>query len=73
MNELNAKDILEEITYMVSKDVSYLDALVEYAERHDVEVEVVGEIIRRNQAAMSKIREDAEKLCLVEKTKRLPV
>lgn len=73
MKELRADDILREVETMVSEDVSYIDALVEYSNRHGVEIEVIGDIVRRSQVAMARIREDAENLSLVEKTKRLPI
>lgn len=73
MAELTAEKILREISTYMSKDISYIDALVYYAEKHDVEIEVIGEIVRRSPVLKSKIREDAEKLRLVEKTNSLPI
>jgi len=67
MSELNAEQILREISHYVNKDVSYIDALVYYAETNDIELEVIGEIVRRSPILKSKVRDDAELLKLVEK------
>lgn len=70
--ELTAESILREVNRYVNEDVSYIDALVHYAETHGVEIEVIGDIVRRSQIMKAKVHEDAEKLNLVEKTQRLP-
>ena len=71
--ELNAETILREISRYVNEDVTYIDALVYYAETHNIEIEVIGEVIRRSQIMKAKVYEDAEKLNLVEKAQRLPI
>ena len=70
---LRPEEIHKEISKLVNKGVSYIDALVHYAEDHDLEIEVLGEIIRRSSIIKSKVRDDAEKLNLVEVTHKLPV
>lgn len=71
--ELSAEHILNEISYYVNEEVSYIDALVHYAQKHDIEVELVGEIVKKSAVLKSKVRTDAEKYNLMEKTARLPV
>lgn len=71
--ELTAESILREVSKYVNDDVSYIDALVHYAEVHGIEIEVIGDIVRRSQIMKAKVHEDAEKLNLVEKTQRLPI
>jgi hypothetical protein len=56
-----------EIAEKLQKGVSYIDALVAYAKEKDIEVEVVGEIVRKSSVIKEKIREEAEKLRLVKK------
>lgn len=73
MDELKIEKIHKEVSKYVNKDVSYIDALVHYAEAHDVEIEVIGEMIRRSPILKSKVRDDAEKLNLVEESKKLPL
>lgn len=71
--ELNAESILREVSKYVNEEVTMIDALVHYADIHKIEIEVVGDIVRRSQVIKAKVHEDAEKLNLIEKTKRLPV
>ena len=71
--ETTAQDILKEIEKYVSEEVSVIDALVHYAEKNDIEIELVGEIIRRSPVLKLRVQEDAEKLNLMEKVARLPI
>ena len=70
---LQPEEIHKEISKYINKEVSYIDALVHYATIHDLEIEVLGEIIRRSPIIKSKVRDDAEKLNLVEASFKLPV
>jgi len=72
--QLTAEVILKEVENYVNKDVTLIDALVHYSEIHNVEIELIGEIIRRSVVLKSKVREQAETLNLMaEKTSKLPV
>ena len=72
--QLTAEVILKEVENYVNKDVTLIDALVHYSEVHNVEIELIGEIIRRSVVLKSKVREQAETLNLMaEKTAKLPV
>lgn len=71
--EITAEMILKEVSKYVNKDVTYIDALVHFAETHGVEVEVIGEIIKRTPVLKAKVHDDAEKLNLVERTAKLPI
>lgn len=71
--EFDAEKILKEISGYVNNEVSYIDALVHYAQKHDVEVELIGEIVKQSPVLKSKVRNDAEKYNLMEKTARLPI
>lgn len=57
----------------VNKDVTYIDALVHYAEKYEIEIEVLGEMIRKSPVLKSKVRDDAESLNLVEVSMKLPI
>lgn len=70
---INAEKIMKDIADMVSKDVTYIDALVYYAEVNDIEIQLVGEIVKKSQLLKAKVSEDAEKLRLIEKVNRLPI
>lgn len=71
--ELTAENIMEEISSYINEEVTYIDALVFYAQKYDIEVELIGEIVKRSQVLKSRVRDDAEKFNLMEKTAQLPV
>jgi len=73
MKELNSEKIHKEIMSYVNNDVTYIDALVHYAERYEIEIEVLGEMIRKSPVLKSKVRDDAETLNLVEVSMKLPI
>lgn len=57
--------IHQEISYMLSNGVTYIDAIVEYAKKNDLEIETVAEIVKRSSVIKEKIREEALKMKLV--------
>lgn len=71
--ELKSEKILKEVSKYVNKDVTFIDALVHYAQEHDIEIELIGEIVRRSTILKAKVRDDAEKYKLVEQTTKLPL
>ena len=46
LNRLNSERIMLDIAKHIKAGVPYIDAVVEYAEKNGLEIEVVGEIIR---------------------------
>lgn len=73
MKELNSELIMREIQEYIDNGIPYIDAVIEYAEKNEVEIEVVGEIIRRSPVLKAKIHSEAEELNMMERTARLPV
>ena len=73
MEDSRSEQLLIVITELMESGVPFLDACVHYAETKDIEVEIVGEIVRQSQVLTAKAREDAESLLLIEKINRLPV
>ena len=73
VQELNSEKIHKEILNYINREVSYIDALVFYAQKYDIEIEVLGEMIRKSPILKSKVRDDAELLNLVEETVKLPI
>jgi len=73
IKELNSETIMKEIAENISKGVPYIDAVIVYADKYGLEVEVIGEIIRRSPVLKAKIYREAEELNMVEKLTRLPV
>ena len=73
LNKLNSEFIMNDIASLISKGVPYIDAVIDYAERHNLEIEVIGEIIKRSPVLKAKIYREAEDLNMVEKLIRLPI
>jgi len=73
INRLNSERIVIEIERHIRAGVPYIDAVVEYAESNNLEVEVVGEIIKKSPMLKAKIYREAEELNMVEKLVRLPI
>lgn len=59
--------IHQEISHMLSNGVTYIDAIVEYAKKNELEIETVAEIVKRSSVIKEKIREEAVKMKLVKK------
>jgi len=56
------------------KNIEYIDAVVYYCERNNLEIETIADIIKQNAALKSKIQAEAEGLKMVKRTgARLPV
>ena len=73
LNRLNSERIMIEIARHIDAGVPYIDAVVEYAEKNGLEIEVVGQIIRKSPLLKANIYKEAEELNMVEKLVRLPV
>jgi predicted aldo/keto reductase-like oxidoreductase len=73
LQKLNSERIMSEIAGYISEGVPYIDAVVEYAEKNGLEIEVVGQIIRKSPLLKANIYKEAEELNMVEKLVRLPV
>jgi len=58
--------VLQEIAAFASKTgCSFLDATLDYCEKHDLDIVQVGESIRRTEIFKSKINEEAKNLKLL--------
>jgi predicted aldo/keto reductase-like oxidoreductase len=73
LQKLNSERIMNEIAGYIADGVPYIDAVVEYAEKNSLEIEVVGQIIRKSPLLKANIYREAEELNMVEKLVRLPV
>lgn len=58
-----------EIAEKLKKGATYIDALVEYAKEHNIEIETVAEIVKRSSIIKEKIRSEAIAMKLVKKEK----
>ena len=73
MKEISTENIVKEIQSFIDKGVPYIDAVVEYAEKNEVEIEVIGQMIRSSPILKAKIQYEAEELNMMDKTVRLPI
>lgn len=67
-------EFLEEIEKirLVSK-TDYMDAVLHYCEKHDLDIESVAQFIKKNSLLKAKIQEEAEELNYLEKSAKLPI
>lgn len=56
-----------EIAEMLKKGVDYIDALCFYAEKNNLEIEVVADIVKKSSILKEKVRNDAKRLNLMKK------
>lgn len=73
MKELETESIINEIQVYIEAGVPYIDAIVDYAEKNEIEIEVVGEIVKRSPLLKASVQAEAEQLRMIEPIVRLPV
>ena len=59
--------IHHDIAHKLAKGVSYIDALVDYAREHDIEIETVAEIVKKSSTIKEKIRTEAVSMKMVKR------
>ena len=68
------KQILEDIEELVWKhDISYMDAIVQYCEDRNIEIEHLAKAIKNNDMIKAKLQFEAEALNYLPKSNTLPV
>jgi len=73
INEINVEDLVNYIANKMNNGATYIDCIVTYAEDFNIDIEVVGEIVRDSPILLAAVHEEAEDLNLIEKITRLPV
>lgn len=73
INEINVEEIMGYIRTKMELGATYIDCIINYAEDFNVDIEVIGEIVRNSPVLMAAVHEEAEGLNLVEKVNRLPI
>jgi uncharacterized LabA/DUF88 family protein len=53
--------------------IEYLDAIMLYVEKNNIDVEVVASLVKYNSVMKSKLEDECQKLNLLEKTSKLPL
>ena len=64
---LTPDKIHHEISRHISQGVPYIDALVDYAEKNNVEIEPIAQIVKKSSILREKIRTEAVNLKMVRK------
>jgi hypothetical protein len=64
---------LEIETIVTEFNVNYLDAILMYVEKNNLEVESVAAIVKKHPTIKSRLQEDCEGLNLLERQARLPI
>ena len=55
------------------KQIDYIDAVMHYVEKHNVEIETIASFIKSSQILKSKIASEAEDLNMIKKSATLPL
>lgn len=68
-----SNNFIEEIEHLcVSKNVEYIDAVVLWCEKNNLEVEYAAALIKKDSVMKSKIQYEAENLNILKRGARLP-
>ena len=74
INIKSASDFVIEIEMIVKdKKCEYMDAIMIYCERNNMEVETVADIIKHNSILKAKLQYEAEVMNMMKRTSRLPI
>lgn len=69
----NQQEIIKDILEIVEElDVSPIEASIIYSERKGIDIEILGEVIKKSDLLTSQIQIEAENLNYLKKTTRLP-
>ena len=68
----SAEFIMEIETIVRDKNIEYIEAIILYCEKNNLEVETVATIIKQNQVIKSKVQHEAENLNIIKRGSRLP-
>lgn len=67
INARTPERIHHEISEMLQKGVSYIDALCEYARINELEIEAVADIVKRSSILKEKVKSEAVELKMVKR------
>lgn len=75
MNSLvKIQNVCEKIEDIVSKhNISYIDAVVLYCEKNNIEIESLAKLIKTNNMLKAKLQLEAESLNFLPKSNTLPI
>jgi hypothetical protein len=55
------------------KEINYIDAVIEWCDNNEIEIDVIAEYIKKDIMLRSKIQFEAENLNYIKKGNRLPI
>jgi hypothetical protein len=64
---MTPEKIHHEISQQISRGVPYIDALVDFAEKNNIEIETVAQIVKKSSIIREKVKSEAVKLRMVKK------
>jgi replicative DNA helicase len=64
---LTPDKIHHEISRQISQGVPYIDALVDFAEKNNIEIETIAQIVKKSSILREKIKSEAVNLRMVRK------
>ena len=71
---LTTEKFIKDIESLVTRgNIDYLDAVVHYCEKNNIEIEAAASIIRSNIRIKAKLQDEAEELNFMPKRAKLPV
>jgi hypothetical protein len=71
---LNAEIFYKDVESLVNKhNLSYMDAVIYYCEKNDIEIETAGAMVKSNFRFKSHIQQEGETLRYLPKTAKLPI
>lgn len=74
VNIKTPSDFVIEIEMIVKdKNCEYMDAIILYCERHNIEVETAAVLIKHNAILKARLQYEAENMNMMKKTNRLPI
>lgn len=74
INIKSPSDFVVEIEMIVKdKSCEYIDAIMIYCGRNNIEVETIADLIKHNSVLKAKLQIEAENMNMMKKTNRLPI
>lgn len=68
VNIMTAEKVHHAIAEMISNGVPYVEAICEFAERKDIDIEVVADVVKRSSVLKEKIRTEAIAMRMVKRS-----
>lgn len=67
------KNFKNEILELIQNDHTYIEAVISYSEKYNIDVEFVADLVSKNDFIKDQIQHEAENLNIIKKEARLPI